>query len=141
VEYWLRSNPPNRLLIVLTAGEMQWDRAAGGFNAASTTALPELLLRKFTDEPLYLDLRWAHEEAHLSLSHPRFRDAVAELAATLHGRPKDELVGEDVLQHRRALRIAWSAAATLAVLAVASVIAAVVAFQQRNIAQVQRTIA
>ena len=141
VEYWLRSNPPNRLLIVLTGGEMQWDRASGGFNASSTTALPELLLRKFGDEPLYLDLRWAHDDAHLTLSHPRFREAVADLAATLHGRPKDELIGEDVAQHRRALRIAWSAAATLAVLAVVSVIAALVAFQQRNIAEVQRTIA
>jgi WD40 repeat protein len=141
VEHWLESNPPNRMLIVLTAGEMQWDRASGGFNASSTTALPELLLRRFGDEPLYLDLRWAHEETHLSLSHPRFRDAVATIASALHGRPKDELVGEDVVQHRRALRIAWSAAAGLAVLAVASVIAAVVAFQQRNIAQVQRRIA
>lgn len=141
VEHWLKSNPPNRMLIVLTAGEVLWDRASGGFNATSTTALPELLLRRFGDEPLYLDLRWAHEETHLSLSHPRFRDAVATIASALHGRPKDELVGEDVVQHRRALRIAWSAAAALAVLSVASVIAAVVAFQQRNIAQVQRRIA
>ncbi|MEJ0040463.1 MAG: toll/interleukin-1 receptor domain-containing protein [Gammaproteobacteria bacterium] len=141
IEYWLKSNPPSRLLIVLTAGEMQWDRTSGGFNASSTTALPELLLRRFADEPLYLDLRWAHDDTHLSLSHPRFRDAVADLAATLHGRPKDELVGEDVLQHRRALRIAWSAAATLAVLAVVSAVAALVAFQQRNIAEAQRTIA
>ena len=141
VEYWLRSNPPNRLLIVLTGGEMQWDRTSGGFEASSTTALPALLLRKFGEEPLYLDLRWAHDDKHLTLNHPRFREAVAELAATLHGRPKDELIGEDVVQHRRALRIAWSAAATLAVLAVVSVIAAVVALQQRNIAEVQRTIA
>jgi WD40 repeat protein len=141
IEYWLKRNPPQRMLIVLTSGELQWDRASGGFNAPTTTALPEMLMRRFADEPLYLDLRWAHDETHLSLSHPRFRDAVADLAATLHGRPKDELVGEDVLQHRRALRIAWSAAATLAVLAFVSVIAALVAFQQRNIAEVQRSIA
>src|SRR6185369_5357986 len=88
VEYWLRSNPPNRLLIVLTGGEMQWDRTSGGFEASSTTALPALLLRKFGEEPLYLDLRWAHDDTHLTLNHPRFREAVAELAATLHGRPK-----------------------------------------------------
>jgi WD40 repeat protein len=141
VEHWLGSNPPQRLLIVLTAGELQWDRASGQFDPSHTTALPELLLRRFADEPLYLDLRWAHEATHLSLNHPRFRDAVATLASALHGRPKDDLVGEDVLQHRRALRIAWSAAAALTVFAVASVIAAVVAFQQRNIARVQRAIA
>ena len=141
IEYWLARNPPQRMLIVLTSGEMQWDRAAGGFNASTTTALPEMLMRRFADEPLFLDLRWAHDETHLSLSHPRFRDAVADLAATVHGRPKDALVGEDVRQHRRALRIAWSAAATLAILAAVSVIAALVAVQQRNIAETQRSIA
>lgn len=141
VEYWLKRNPPQRMLIVLTGGEIMWDRAAGAFDPSSSTALPATLMRTFPEEPLYLDLRWAHEPAHLSLAQPRFRDAVAELAAPLHGRPKDEIVGEDVRQHRRTLRIAWAAAASLAVLTLASVVAAVVAWQQRNIAEAQRALA
>jgi WD40 repeat protein len=100
-----------------------------------------MLLSTFPEEPLYLDLRWAHKQAHLSLSHPGFRDAVADLAAALRGCAKDAIIGEDVRQHRRTLRIAWSATAILAVLTVVSVIAALVAFQQRNIAEVQRAAA
>src|SRR3954468_12491211 len=43
IEHWLKRNPPQRMLIVLTGGNLEWDRASGGFNAATTTALPETL--------------------------------------------------------------------------------------------------
>jgi WD40 repeat protein len=141
IEYWLKRNPSERMLIVLTSGAIVWDRACCAFDPSGTTALPETLMRTFPEEPLYLDLRWAHERTHLSLSHPGFRDAVADLAATLHGRAKDEIVGEDVRQHRRTLRIAWSAVATLVILTLVSVIAALLAYQQRNIAEAQRAVA
>jgi hypothetical protein len=79
-------------LIVLTAGELTWNRSTGAFDAERTTALPARLMSAFAEEPLYLDLRWARSEDQLSSRHPRFRDAVADLAAALHGREKDELV-------------------------------------------------
>jgi hypothetical protein len=120
---------------------MEWDHASNAFNRPVTTALPELLIGRFTEEPLYLDLRWAREQTHLSLNHPNFRDAVAELAAPLHGRPKDEIIGEDVRQHQRALRLAWSAVATLAGLTIVSAMAALIALQQRRIAEQQRATA
>jgi len=141
IEHWLQSNPVERMLIVLTGGSMEWDHASSAFNRSVTNALPELLIGRFTQEPLYLDLRWAREQTHLSLNHPDFRDAVAELAAPLHGRPKDEIIGEDVRQHQRALRLAWSAAATLAGLTIVSALAALIAVQQRRIAEQQRATA
>jgi WD40 repeat protein len=98
-------------------------------------------MRAFDEEPLWLDLRWARSETDLSLEHPRFRDAVAELAAALHGRSKDALVGEDVTQHRRTRRMAWSAASALGVLAIVSSVAARVAIEQRNEAETQRAAA
>jgi WD40 repeat protein len=141
IEHWLKSNSVERMLIVLTGGAMDWDHASNAFRPSVTNALPEMLIRRFTQEPLYLDLRWAREQAHLSLNHPDFRDAVAELAAPLHGRPKDEIIGEDVQQHRRTLRLAWSAVATLAGLTIVSMIAALLAVQQRRIAEQQRATA
>ena len=138
VEYWLQHRPADRILVVLTEGSLAWDARVQAFDPDRSTAVPQRLLRAFAGEPLYLDLVWARSQTDLSLSHPRFRDAVAEIAAALSGRPKDELIGDDVRQHQRARRLAWSAMAALSVLAVASAGAAWLAVQQRNIAEVQR---
>ncbi len=134
IEYWLTHRPPETLLVVLTEGTLTWDAAAGGFDWTRTTALPSEIGRAFKDEPLYLDLRWARPEEHLSLRNPRFQDAIADVAATLHHRAKDDLVGEDVRRHRNAMRLAWAAVITLATLTVAASIAAYLAVQQRNLA-------
>jgi WD40 repeat protein len=141
VAYWLQTHLVERMLIVVTDGTIAWDPASGAFDPARTTALPGPLIRAFDEEPLWLDLRWARSETDLSLGHPRFQNAVAELAAALHGRSKDTLVGEDVRQHRRTRRIAWSAASALGVLALVSSVAARVAIQQRNEAETQRAAA
>jgi len=135
VAYWCGHKPTDRLLIVVTDGEAVWDDAAGDFDWDRTTALPRSLAGVFDEEPRYIDLRWARTEEHLSLAHPRFRDAVADLAAPLHQRPKDELVGEDVRQHRRTVRLARSAIASLTVLTVLAVGAAVLYAGQRNFAR------
>jgi WD40 repeat protein len=134
LEYWLTNRPPETLLVVLTEGTLTWDAAAGGFDWNRTTALPAEIGRAFKDEPLYLDLRWARPEEHLSIRNPRFQDAIADVAATLHHRAKDDLVGEDVRRHRNAMRLAWAAVITLATLTVTASIAAYVAVQQRNLA-------
>ena len=134
VAYWMSQKTPQTLLIVLTDGTMTWDRAARDFDWAQTTALARDAGLRFEDEPLYLDLRWARVEEQVSMRNPRFRDAIADLAATLHGRPKDDLIGEDVRRHRGAMRLAWSAVATLTLLTVAAIVGAYIAVQQRNLA-------
>ncbi len=141
VAWWVANKDRAKLLIVLTAGEMAWDRQAGRFDRSRTTALPPSLHDVFTDEPRYVDLRWAAHEDHLSMDDPRFRDCVADIAAPLHGRPKDELFGEDVRQHRRALRLARTVGVALAVLALFATTAAVVAVQKQRQATAQARVA
>jgi hypothetical protein len=92
-------------------------------------------------EPLWVDLRWAHHEPDVSLRNPSFRDAVASLAAAVHDIPKDELIGEDIRQHRRTLRLARAAVTGLALLTVAAVVGAWVAVSQRNTAREQTRLA
>ena len=138
VEAWLAANGTERLLVAVTDGELSWDEASGGFAPGPETAVPEALLTAFVEEPRFIDLRWARTGEHLSLSDPRFRDAVADLAAPIHNRPKDDLVGEEVRQHRRAVRLARAGVATLVVLLVAAAVAAVLAVSQRNEARTQR---
>ena len=141
LHWWLEHRPRERLLIAITDGSLAWDGARGDFDPERSSALPEVLRGCFAQEPLWVDLCWARAEAHLSLRDPRFRDCVADLAAPLHGCPKDELIGEDIRNHRRAIRLARGAAVALALLAAAAVAPAVVAVGQRNAAQHQTRLA
>ncbi|GAA0561551.1 hypothetical protein GCM10010172_50940 [Paractinoplanes ferrugineus] len=116
IEHWIATKTAERILPVVTDGEWAWDAERGDF-AENSTAVPAALRGVFTEEPFFLDLRWARGSEHLSLHHSRFRDAIAQLAAPMHGLSKDELEGEDVRQHRRAKRLRSGAVATLVVLA------------------------
>src|SRR6185369_6734377 len=104
IDWWLTHKSSSGLLIALTGGDIALDRATGEIDWTRTNALPETLRTPLSSVPLFVDLRWARTETHLSQRDPRFRDAVADVAATLHEKPKDQLVGEDIRLHRRAVR-------------------------------------
>ena len=141
IEHWLAYRSTEKILIVLTDGALVWDNSTARWNERETTAIPPKLQAAFADEPFYLDLRWAKSEEHLSLNTPQFREAIAELAATLHGRPLDEMIGEDVRQHKRTQKLTWSAVLALLTLTLVSILAAYTAVQQRKTAEQQRNIA
>jgi WD40 repeat protein len=139
-EYWLEHRGTERLLVVLTEGDLFWD-AGSGVDRTRTSALPGPLDDAFAEEPRYVDLRWARSDAQLAQRDARFRNALADLAAPIHGRSKDEMLGEDVRQHKRTLAVAWSAAALLATLAIGASVLAVLAVQARDRARTQANIA
>jgi WD40 repeat protein len=132
IETWLSEMPGDRILPVLTDGELVWDEARNDFDREASTGVPPALFGRLTEEPRYLDLRWAHHESQLNLRNGRFRDAIADLAAPMHGISKDELQSEDLRQYRRRMRVAWAAGATVVLLAVASVIGAIAALDARS---------
>ena len=125
----------DRILLVLTDGDVVWDRNRGDFDPVRSTALPPALVGRFDDEPRHLDLRWARGEEQLDVSHVRFRAAVAELAAPIRNMAREELEAEDVRQHRRTMLLARGATTVLVLLLVIALAATLVAFQQRRDAQ------
>ena len=135
VRWWRENRNHNTVLIVLTDGELRWDDPREDFDAAP--AIPPGLRGWFPREPLWVDLRWARGEHDVSMRNPRFRDSVGEVAAPMHSLPKDELIGEDINQHRRTLRIARSAGAVLVLLLALAVVGGIVALVQRNRAEDQ----
>jgi WD40 repeat protein len=138
VAWWLANRSVETILIVLTSGELVWDNAAADYDRTLTDSIPPMLQGRFAEEPLYVDLRWARDEEQLSLRHSQFRAAVVDLASTVHGRPRDELDGDDLRQHRRFKTAAWTAASALAILAVVSAAAAYLAIRNARLADAQR---
>jgi WD40 repeat protein len=135
IEFWLRHRSAATLLIVLTDGDIAWNAQTGDFDWNRTTALPRLLERQFSAEPLHLDLRWARVDTDLSVRRPRFLDAVATLASTLRNVPLDDLIGEDVAHYRTTRRLLRATVAALVALSVAALYAAYQANQARYLAE------
>src|SRR3984957_12037842 len=129
IAYWLEHKSVDTLLLALTEGELAWDGATDDFVWSNTAPLPPALKGRFTAEPKWVDVR--DYRAGTPARKGKFLDLSADLAATIHGMPKEDLLSQEVRQQRRALTLAWSAAASLFVLAGAA------AWQWRT-AQTQR---
>ena len=140
VSQWRAKHGSEGLLVLQTDGEIKWDESANDFDWGATTALGAAFAGAFAEEPFHVDMRWARSEVQLDVTDGRFRDQIADIASPVHGVPKDELTGEDVRQHRRAIRLAIGAAIALAFLTVAAVAMSVFAVNsaaaaRRNAAQ------
>lgn len=127
VEYWLAHKDPDRIIPVLTDGAFVWEDGD-----IVSDAVPPALRGAFSDEPRWVDLRFARSEEQLDLKNPRFSAAVADIASALRGVPKDELESEEVKQHRRTIRTAWAAGVALLALVIVATGAALFAFDQRD---------
>lgn len=113
VEYWRANKDPSRILPVVTDGDFDW--------TGTGTAFPPALAGAFAEESRLVDLRWARSDEHLDLNNARFRNAIADVASTVRAIPKDELESEEVRQHRRMVRTAWTTAVVVLALAIAAV--------------------
>jgi WD40 repeat protein len=141
VLWWIENRSTDRILIVLSGGELVWDRTRGDFDWSVTTALSKDLSNRFREEPLYVDLRWAGGQDGLTLRNLQFRNAVLDLSATIRGIPKDRLDGDDVRQLRKNRRLVRAGVAAIAIAAAVAIWQAVVATQQRDEAVRQRDLA
>lgn len=139
VTWWREHKDPERILIVLEEGaDIVWDPVAGDFDLERTDALPPAIAGAFVHEPRWIDLRWYEQPGSLGAKDPRWSERVADVAAAVRGVERDELIGENVRQHRLARRLLRGGVATLALLLVASLVATFVAVGQRSEAQRQR---
>lgn len=141
IEWWLTHKSPERILLVLDEGEITWDAAAGDFDWPRATAVNPALTRAFTEEPRWVDLSWFELDDSQGETDPRFNERVADLAAAIRGQQRDELIGENVRERRRAMNLLRGGVIALSVLLVASLIATVLAVRNGNAAAEQARIA
>lgn len=105
---------------------------------ARTDALPDCLRPHLTGVPLFVDMRWAVDDEGLDLAHPEFRRSVNAIVARMRGIDPNELLGVEVRQHRRNLRLRNVAVSLLAALTVISMAGLSFALSQRQAAVAQR---
>jgi WD40 repeat protein len=135
--YWLEHKGVDTLLIALTDGELVWDAARGDFGAHAP--LPVVVMGRFPAEPRWVDLTAYREGA--DKRDAKFIELAANFAAAICGLPKEDLLSQEVRQQRRALALAWSAAGTLLLLAVATTSATVQAYRARETAEENERVA
>ena len=141
VEFWFAAKDPRNLLIALIDGDIWWDEGRNDFDWTRTTALPQMFTGRYPGgEPLWVDLR-PHTYAKPTLDDSTFQDAVAALAAPVHGKSKSDLVGEELRQQRKFARVRNAVAAGLAVLLVLAIVMGIGFLGQRNTARGQRDLA
>ena len=147
VEHWKQSGKSwEQIRLVLTEGTIVWDDAAGDFDFARSTAVGEGLRGVFPGEPLWCDMTGFSRADGLDIrSDGTWKNTVATLAAPVHpavGEPpqpisKEDLVGADLVQFKRAKRLRRMAVIGLATLTVLATVAGIVAIIQRQTALAQ----
>ena len=137
ISYWLEHRGRDQLLLVLAAGQLQWDQDSQCFDPGVSDAAPPVLRvpGSLPVEPLFIDVS---ADAPWDFRGPVFREKITSLAAPIHGKPKDQLASDDLREQRRFRRLRAAAIAGLVVLTVAAVVAAIIAVAQRQEALRQR---
>jgi len=116
IEFWIGHRDLDKLLIVLTDGEIIWEDGKQQFRNGPECSLPESLQNAFNAEPFYIDLRAMKTKKDLSLKNSLFRKEILKLAAQLHGKAPKDMAGEEVSAHRKMILVRNGVIAVLAVL-------------------------
>jgi len=134
VLWWLENRSTDTMFILLTDGQLVWDKQSKDFDWQQTTALGSYLKQRMENQPLYVDLRQAKTNDTLSVRHSLFRGAILDISAPLQGKDKDQLDGEDVRQHRRTITFLTLALVTITLFAAAAAYQWRVAGKERDTA-------
>lgn len=146
LSYWIDHRPTNELVVVLTDGTLEFDKDAEFPTRFDTSTAAPPAFARLRSVPLYIDMRYADTEVErLGVrTDPEFRAKLTKISAALHsnksGRqiePRD-IDSMDLAEHRKSQRFRRAAVASLSVLTVLAVAAAVVAWNQRATAIEQR---
>ena len=139
IAWWVERKGADRILLVHADGVLEWDRTASDFSV-DTDAVPPSLRAAYREEPRWIDMRWYGDEGSLGREDPRFVERVADLSSAIRGVERDNLIGENVRQHRLARRLLRAGVVGLSALLVVSLVTTVVAVVQGNAATEQARI-
>lgn len=136
ITWWLYNRSPETLLLVHNDGTIEW---SGDDFTPESTAVPDALRGRLTDEPRWIDMTWF--EGPESVRDPRFADTVLQLFCPIHGLDREDAVAQNSALVRRAKNLARGTITALSILLAAAIVASILAVQQRAEAVNQAAIA
>lgn len=105
LNYWLKHKSIDKLIIVVTYGEMNWDAKTKSYQQSELSCIPDVLNNVFKQEPFYVDLRALKSKGDLSLKNSIFNKEVLKIAAELYHTSQKEIAGEEVKTQTRVKRL------------------------------------
>ncbi|NIM18359.1 MAG: TIR domain-containing protein [Candidatus Aminicenantes bacterium] len=122
----------DKLIIVLIEDDIAFDLGTKKINWDKTNALPTILKDQIMSIPVYVDLKWVKKDQELDLNNLLFRNTINDITARFRGKTPAEMNDEQVLTHRRNIRLRNIAVFLLIMLAIISSALARYAFHQKN---------
>lgn len=136
-QWCLELDRRDRLIIVLTQGEIAYDPLTKAIDWDRTNCLPPILEASIRKVPLFVDARDFADPATQKLDNSEFRRAINQIVAKLRNIDPIEMSGQEMVQHRRNLRLRNGLFAAVAASSVAFAVAASVAERNRREAVAQ----
>lgn len=97
-------DPADFIILVVTKGDIEWDRAKNQWDFNITNVLPQSLRNIFKHEPIYADLRPLHDKlATKSLKNQVFRDTIIAIVAKLLYKKPSEIQNQIIRLQRYAI--------------------------------------
>jgi WD40 repeat protein len=121
-----------KLIVVLIEDDIVFNVGTKKIDWDKTNALPIILKDHITSIPVYVDLKWVKKDQELDLNNLRFRNIINDITARFRGKTPSEMNDEQVLTHRRNIRLRNIAVFLLIMFAIISFAAAAYAFYQKN---------
>jgi WD40 repeat protein len=135
LKYWQANKNADKLFLLWTHGELKWDHITNNFNWEITTAFPRELDGLFKAEPLYIDMREQYAKEQFTLNNPAFKNNMAMIAAPMHSMPLEELIDEDIKQHKKTIWLRNGAIGLLSALFILALVLAIFARKQKQLAE------
>nr|VFK42676.1 MAG: TIR domain-containing protein [Candidatus Kentron sp. SD]VFK48326.1 MAG: TIR domain-containing protein [Candidatus Kentron sp. SD]VFK78324.1 MAG: TIR domain-containing protein [Candidatus Kentron sp. SD] len=109
-----------RLIVILLDGDIKVDFESKQIDWSGTDALPPFMAEHLATVPLYLDLRKLARLEDVGLDDPDFKRAINGIVARFRGIDPNEMLGEEMRQYRKNLRLRNGAVAALVILTMLS---------------------
>ncbi|TMM59336.1 TIR domain-containing protein [Maribacter algarum] len=141
IEKWCdKKSRIDNLIIILTDGNIEINSLDKTIDWNNTNALPLNLKQYLPNVPLFIDLRWAESIENQSLQNPDFKKEINRISAKLNNKDPNELMGIEIIEHRRTIRIRRITIWVLSFLLLVSGVLGVTAYLGGEAAKKSRTL-
>ena len=128
--YWCKDlGRVDNLILVLVKDSIVVDATEKTIDWTRSEALPKVLQPFLNRVPLYVDLSQADAPALWNLGEPEYKKAINKIVARFRALDPNDMIGEEVLQHRKNIRLRNGALIVLVLLTLAATVFSIISYR------------